>query len=59
MISGDIESDRNDPYDLNRFTSAQEGVYDRAGNKRVRPFVMVLINAAIPALALIFWTIVG
>ena len=23
-------SDRNDPFDLNRFISAQEGVYDRA-----------------------------
>ena len=30
MIQGDSESDRGDPYDLNRFISAQEGVYDRA-----------------------------
>ena len=27
---GDRAVDRNDPYDLNRFISAQEGVYDRA-----------------------------
>ena len=26
----DNPSNRNDPYDLNRFVSAQEGVYDRA-----------------------------
>ncbi len=30
MIQGDSASVSNDPYDLNRFTSAQEGVYDRA-----------------------------
>jgi uncharacterized protein (DUF1810 family) len=30
MIQGDSSSDRGDPYDLNRFISAQEGVYDRA-----------------------------
>ena len=30
MIQGDSASDRGDPYDLNRFISAQEGVYDRA-----------------------------
>ncbi len=30
MIPGDSLSDRNDPYDLARFFSAQEGVYDRA-----------------------------
>jgi uncharacterized protein (DUF1810 family) len=30
MIRSDSASDRGDPYDLNRFISAQEGVYDRA-----------------------------
>jgi uncharacterized protein (DUF1810 family) len=30
MVKGNSASDRNDPYDLNRFISAQEGVYDRA-----------------------------
>jgi uncharacterized protein (DUF1810 family) len=30
MISGDSTSDRKEPYDLNRFITAQEGVYDRA-----------------------------
>ncbi len=30
MIQGDSASDRSDPYDLNRFISAQEGVYGRA-----------------------------
>ncbi len=30
MIQGNSKSDSNDPYDLNRFISAQEGVYDRA-----------------------------
>jgi uncharacterized protein (DUF1810 family) len=30
MIQGDNASDRGDPYDLNRFISAQGGVYDRA-----------------------------
>lgn len=30
MIQGDSTSDRGDPYDLNRFITAQEGVYDRA-----------------------------
>ena len=30
MIQGDSASNRSDPYDLNRFISAQEGVYDRA-----------------------------
>ncbi len=30
MIPGDSASDPGDPYDLNRFISAQEGVYDRA-----------------------------
>jgi uncharacterized protein (DUF1810 family) len=30
MTQGDNISDRGDPYDLNRFISAQEGVYDRA-----------------------------
>ncbi len=30
MIQRDNASDRGDPYDLNRFISAQEGVYDRA-----------------------------
>ena len=30
MIQGDSASDLGDPYDLNRFISAQEGVYDRA-----------------------------
>ncbi len=30
MIEKDSASDRGDPYDLNRFVSAQEGVYDRA-----------------------------
>ncbi len=29
MIEEDKASDPNDPYDLNRFISAQEGVYDR------------------------------
>ncbi|HUJ18490.1 MAG TPA: DUF1810 domain-containing protein [Nitrospirota bacterium] len=30
MKQGDSASDRGDPYDLGRFISAQEGVYDRA-----------------------------
>jgi uncharacterized protein (DUF1810 family) len=30
MMQGDSASDRGDPYDLNRFISAQEGVSDRA-----------------------------
>ena len=30
MIQGDSASNCSDPYDLNRFISAQEGVYDRA-----------------------------
>ena len=30
MIQGDSASNRSEPYDLNRFISAQEGVYDRA-----------------------------
>ncbi len=30
MIERDIASDLGDPYDLNRFISAQEGVYDHA-----------------------------
>ena len=30
MMKEDVTSDRNDPYDPNRFISAQEGVYDRA-----------------------------
>jgi uncharacterized protein (DUF1810 family) len=30
MIQRASSSDRSDPYDLNRFISAQEGVYDRA-----------------------------
>ena len=30
MIYGDSLSNRSDPYDLNRFINAQEGVYDRA-----------------------------
>ena len=30
MTQKDGASDRSDPYDLNRFISAQEGVYDRA-----------------------------
>ncbi len=30
MIPDDSASDRNEPYDLNRLISAQEGVYDRA-----------------------------
>jgi uncharacterized protein (DUF1810 family) len=30
MIQGDRASNRSDPYDLIRFISAQEGVYDRA-----------------------------
>ncbi len=30
MIQGDSASDRGAPHDLNRFISAQEGVYDRA-----------------------------
>jgi uncharacterized protein (DUF1810 family) len=30
MIQGDSTSNPSDPYDLNRFISAQEGVYDRA-----------------------------
>jgi uncharacterized protein (DUF1810 family) len=30
MIQGDSASDLGDPYDLHRFISAQEGVYDRA-----------------------------
>ena len=30
MISGNSTSDRKEPYDLNRFITAQEGVYDRA-----------------------------
>jgi uncharacterized protein (DUF1810 family) len=30
MIQGGSASDRSDPYDLKRFISAQEGVYDRA-----------------------------
>jgi uncharacterized protein (DUF1810 family) len=30
MMQGDRTSDRVDPFDLNRFLSAQEGVYDRA-----------------------------
>lgn len=30
MIQGDNAFDRTDPYDLNRFISAQEGVYDCA-----------------------------
>jgi uncharacterized protein (DUF1810 family) len=30
MRPGDSASDRSDPYELNRFISAQEGVYDRA-----------------------------
>ncbi len=30
MTRGARASDRSDPYDLNRFISAQEGVYDRA-----------------------------
>ncbi len=29
MIKGDSASDRRDPYELNRFISAQESVYDR------------------------------
>jgi uncharacterized protein (DUF1810 family) len=29
MVHGDRADDRNDPYDLNRFISAQEGVYGR------------------------------
>jgi uncharacterized protein (DUF1810 family) len=29
-IVGDSASESNDPYDLNRFISAQQGVYDRA-----------------------------
>ena len=33
MIQGDSASNRSDPYDLNRFISAQEGVYDRALNE--------------------------
>ena len=30
MVQGNSASDRGDPYDLNRFISAQEGVYDSA-----------------------------
>jgi uncharacterized protein (DUF1810 family) len=30
MIQGDSASNRSEPYDLNRFISAQEGVYERA-----------------------------
>lgn len=30
MIQGKTASDSGDPYDLNRFISAQEGTYDRA-----------------------------
>lgn len=30
MISGERKTDLSDPYDLNRFLTAQEGVYDRA-----------------------------
>ncbi len=30
MLQGDSASDRRDPFDLNRFISAQEGIYDRA-----------------------------
>ena len=30
MIQRDNTSDRGDPFDLNRFISAQEGIYDRA-----------------------------
>jgi len=30
VIQGDTASDRRDPYDLNRFISAQEGVYEHA-----------------------------
>jgi uncharacterized protein (DUF1810 family) len=30
MMRGGEAADRSDPYDLNRFISAQEGVYDRA-----------------------------
>jgi uncharacterized protein (DUF1810 family) len=30
MIQGNNASDRSDPYDLNRFISAQKGVFDRA-----------------------------
>jgi len=30
MIQRDSTSDRGDPFDLNRFISAQEGIYDRA-----------------------------
>jgi uncharacterized protein (DUF1810 family) len=30
MTQGDNTSESSDPYDLNRFISAQEGVYDRA-----------------------------
>ena len=33
MLHGDSASNRSDPYDLNRFISAQEGVYDRALNE--------------------------
>src|SRR5512134_731959 len=29
MTKGSDAADRNDPYDLNRFISAQEGIYDR------------------------------
>jgi uncharacterized protein (DUF1810 family) len=29
IVTGDSTSDRRDPYGLNRFISAQEGVYDR------------------------------
>src|SRR5512143_368771 len=29
MTHGSDATDRNDPYDLNRFISAQEGIYDR------------------------------
>jgi hypothetical protein len=35
-IVGDSASESNDPYDLNRFISAQQGVYDRALADRVR-----------------------
>jgi len=30
MIQRDSTTDRGDPFDLNRFISAQEGIYDRA-----------------------------
>jgi uncharacterized protein (DUF1810 family) len=30
MVQGASPSDRSDPFDLNRFITAQEGIYDRA-----------------------------